>query len=318
MSYRPTSATAALVIEAYGCGTPVPVSALRALGIGRGRLRAALESGTLVQLRRGVVSAPPTVEPPGPGAATSGIEAARAQHLVAARAALMALADDSVLSHLSSALIQGLPTYHAPPSLVWVTAPRHGRVVAGTHRRIGDVESIDTVLVEGVPCTTVARTALDLARRQPLHVSLVALDAALTRVDPYDLRSAMARLTWVYDLNALSQAIDRADPRSESPLESISRGYMIEGGIPRPELQQWITADDGRRYRVDFLWRDRRVIGEADGWVKYASIEDVREEKRREDALRRMGYVIVRWTYDELRKHPDRVIARIRAALART
>jgi very-short-patch-repair endonuclease len=76
-----------------------------------------------------------------------------------------------------------------------------------------------------------------------------------------------------------------------------------------------VTGADGRSYRADFLWREHRVIGEADGMLKYTSIEDVRAEKRREDALRQAGYVLVRWTAEELRRTPDRVIARVLTAL---
>lgn len=56
---------------------------------------------------------------------------------------------------------------------------------------------------------------------------------------------------------------------------------------------------EGRLYRSDLCWPEHRVIGEADGWAKYAAgaVEAVREEKRREDALRRAGWRIARWDY---------------------
>ena len=57
------------------------------------------------------------------------------------------------------------------------------------------------------------------------------------------------------------------------------------------------------------------MIGEADGWVKYRDIDDVRAEKRREDALRQAGFIVVRWTWDELRRHPERVMARLCQAI---
>jgi hypothetical protein len=116
-------------------------------------------------------------------------------------------------------------------------------------------------------------------------------------------------------MRGLAEAISLADPRAESPLESASRGYLHEVQLPLPELQAWIRGADGRHYRVDFLWRDRRVIGEADGWVKYTDLSDLRDEKRREDALRAAGFVMVRWTSDELWRTPDTVMARLRSAL---
>jgi very-short-patch-repair endonuclease len=90
---------------------------------------------------------------------------------------------------------------------------------------------------------------------------------------------------------------------------------IVLAGLPAPELQAWVQGADGRPYRADFFWRKQRVIGEADGLVKYATIDDVRAEKRREDALRQAGYALVRWTSQELRRTPDRVMARLRHAL---
>lgn len=307
--------TAALVRETFGC-TPVATTELEAVGITRKRIRSAVASGTLIRVRRGVVR---VADDEGAGRPSSPHDASpvvRAEHLQRAQAALLALADDSVLSHGSAALAHGLPTFDRPPSNVWVSAPRHGRVVAGTHRRLATVADRDRTLVDGLPCTSVARTALDLARRRPLHQSLVAIDAALSRVGAKELRATMSRLEWVYDLPLLSLAVNSGDPLSESPLESMSRGWMTECGVPRPHLQRWVEGASGRRYRVDFSWPDQKVIGEADGMSKYAGIDDVRKEKLREDDLRRAGWTIVRWTYQELMADPMAVMLRIQRALS--
>lgn len=229
------------------------------------------------------------------------------------------LGDDSVVSHESSGLIHGLPAILPSyrPDHVVVTAPRHGRIVAGTHRRLGDVPEQDRVVVAGVVCTGVARTALDLARRRPLHQSLMVLDAAAAVVGVEELWASYERLTWIRDRRGLESALLSTDPRAESPLESASRGRMVEARLPVPELQVWITDASLRRHRVDFLWRAQRVVGEADGWGKYADLDVLREEKRREDALRDVGFTVVRWTSDELWRTPDLVLARIRRSLSR-
>lgn len=315
--HRPRE-TAELVRRSFGT-RPVAVSELLQSGITRKRIRSALSVGTLEQVRRGVVRVPVREldgPPPEPSSA-SGFVVDRPDQLRRARAALLRLADDSVVSHGSAAVLQHVPTYHRAPDDVWVTAPRHGRVVAGTHRRLGTVAGPDRTIVDGIPCTSVARTALDLARRRPLHESLVAIDAALARVGRAEIRATIARLDWVYDLPQLSAAVQSGDAASESPLESMSRGWMYETGVPQPLLQQWVTGASGKRYRVDFLWPGSKVIGEADGISKYMTIDDVRAEKRREDDLRRAGYQFERWTYAELMADPMAVMLRIQRALAR-
>jgi hypothetical protein len=62
-----------------------------------------------------------------------------------------------------------------------VTVPSHGRIRTGIHARLGTVPDSDRDLVDGLPCTSVSRTALDVARFRPLHESLVVMDPAVAR-----------------------------------------------------------------------------------------------------------------------------------------
>jgi very-short-patch-repair endonuclease len=68
--------------------------------------------------------------------------------------------------------------------------------------------------------------------------------------------------------------------------------------------------------RVDFLVDGTRVVIEFDGKVKYAAGDPkvLWDEKRREDRLRRLGYVVVRITWAQLER-PGAVAAAVRAAL---
>jgi len=81
--------------------------------------------------------------------------------------------------------------------------------------------------------------------------------------------------------------------------------------------QVLIVDEDGEPVgRVDFLVTGTNVIVEFDGKVKYASGDpDVLwKEKRREDRLRRLGYVVVRLTWADLER-PGGVAAAVRRAL---
>ena len=92
------------------------------------------------------------------------------------------------------------------------------------------------------------------------------------------------------------------DGRRESPLESQSWAYFLRNRIPLPKLQVEIVDEWGDFVgRVDTLWSEARVIGEVDGRSKYATPDDVYREKRREDALRAMGFEVIRWGFSDLR-----------------
>ena len=112
------------------------------------------------------------------------------------------------------------------------------------------------------------------------------------------------------------KALHLADPRVETALESLSWAAFIGAGIPLPTPQALVRGESGKVWRVDFLF-EGRVIGECDGAVKYHAGQSLWQEKKRQMDLENAGYVVVRWTWEEIVSHPHVVLARIALALAR-
>ncbi|OFI37564.1 hypothetical protein BIU82_18995 [Arthrobacter sp. SW1] len=117
----------------------------------------------------------------------------------------------------------------------------------------------------------------------------------------------------------MSAALTFADSRSESVGESLSRAVIAELGFEVPELQFRVMGPFGEVARTDFHWRQRKLVGEFDGRIKYTrarelsgkSIEQVvAEEKAREDRIRALGYSVVRWEWDELMQ-PGRLATKL-------
>jgi len=114
--------------------------------------------------------------------------------------------------------------------------------------------------------------------------------------------------------------VEFGDPRAESPLESISWFAMHERDLPAPELQVPLGIDeDGRPTGVvDFYWEEFGVIGEADGLMKYDDEDarlSLRAEKLRQEALEALGFIVVRWTWEDIWRRPDWVMMRLRRAM---
>ena len=94
-------------------------------------------------------------------------------------------------------------------------------------------------------------------------------------------------------------ALERATGVPEIPLESLSMGVMEAAGFELPELQVEFHLD-GYADRVDFFWRSRRIIGEADGRIKYdGTLQDptgaIVREKQRDSRLRRQASSLMHW-----------------------
>jgi hypothetical protein len=146
--------------------------------------------------------------------------------------------------------------------------------------------------------TTASRTLVDCARSWRLEDSVVAMDAALLRerTTPDALRRELAgQHQWPGAPDA-RRAIQLADGRAESPLETLGRLRLIGAGMPPDELQVEIHVEGRLLAVVDAWYEDAAVAVEFDGRVKYTDPwrgrdprQVIWEEKRREDAARRVG-----------------------------
>jgi len=185
----------------------------------------------------------------------------------------------------------------------------------------------DTVIVDGVLTTSLARTVLDLSRTIPLAQAVAAGDRALaTGLTDADLSVVLARMERWPGVRRARVAASMLDARSESPGESFSRVELVRQGLPQPQLQvEILDRRGGVIGRGDFGWDEYRTIGEFDGRIKYGrllrpseAVEDVvYAEKLREDAIRDEGWQVVRWTWSDL-KQPDVLADRIRRAFERS
>jgi hypothetical protein len=275
-------------------------SRLLADGLTQLELQRMLERGNLTPVRRGAYIAARI-----PDRAT--------MHRLQVMAAMHDLAGGTVPSHVSAAVLHGLPTWGMPTDRLTVTKARRsgGRVSRRLHSYTASLAPEEIVSVDGVPVTTVARTIVDLARTVSFESSVVAADAALARclVTDEELAAALIRATGWPGVPRARRVVAFADGRAESVGESRSRVAIFRAGLPTP-VPQWEVRDvDGRLVgRVDFGWPELHLVGEFDGRVKYGrllrpgqtSADAVFEEKIREDAVRAEQLTVVRWTWDEI------------------
>lgn len=264
-------------------------------GLSHAAVRTLLRSGAWTVLARGVYAPTATVaavltDPP-------------AHHVLLAAARVLTSGLGVVTSHRTAALVHGLPVLGRPPPVPQLTrAPRftgdssavRALYVAGLPEGAAAEES-------GIPVTSMARTACDVARRSDFRGGVVTADAALRAgLDREELIAvAHSCRGWPGGRRAVLAAAF-ADGRAETPLESITRvAYDLEG-LPAPETQVEVRAPNGRLIgRVDFLWREQQTVGEADGMLKYDEAGALRREKLREEDLRGCGLEVVRNIWDD-------------------
>ncbi|MBS9375671.1 type IV toxin-antitoxin system AbiEi family antitoxin domain-containing protein [Rhodococcus sp. B50] len=234
------------------------------------------------------------------------------------------LSADTVTSHESAAVLHGLALWKPDLTRVHVSRDRcgGGRRTASRHLHVAPLPTDDRSEVDGVSCTSMARTVVDLACTLDFDEAVIAGDSAAARQPGFTeaLARCLAESGPRTGIAAARRLATFVDGRSESPGESLSRVRMQEFGMPSPILQKEIRTTGGLFVgRADFYWEEG-VVGEFDGMSKYdeGGIEAVRREKRREDALRDLGFEVIRWTWPELfrfdvvRARFDRAVTRAR------
>jgi hypothetical protein len=302
-------------------------------GIGYERVRAAIAAGRVLRVRRGLLRVAPL----------AALDPTRL-HLLRVRDAAVALPPEAVVSHGSAACVHGLwsPGPDRPEVVEVIVPGEPDRLDRGVRIRGSRLEPADVVVVDGLRVTSLARTAIDLARGRDLPRALVALDSAARRllgdrfdVGEQDLRRVVSHpASAAYVRREISQALVRVwgwpgtrvvrravalvEPASESAFESLSRGHMLDGGVPAPVVGLRVSGATGATYFADFAWPEQGLLGEADGWGKYgpegpSMREAVARERVRQQDLEEAGWRFVRWSPQEA---PGFLAARLLRALA--
>jgi hypothetical protein len=274
-------------------------------------------SGRLVRLRRGAYLRPDEL-------ADDPVE----RHRLLVTATVPLLAPGAVVSHRSAAVLHGLPVWKDTLEHVDVTRTSgSGNRRGHLHVHVASVAPAELVELVGTPVTSAARTVVDLGRSIPLAQAVASGDAALRAgLPPAALQESLWLASGRRGIAAARRAVALLDPRSESAGESASRVALVDLGLAPSSLQHEVWDDAGRLVgRADFAWEEHRTLGEFDGRVKYGAlrrpgqrVEDVVwAEKRREDALRDLGWQVVRWTWADLLK-PWLIAERLQRAFARS
>ena len=294
----------------------------RAAGFSRAALDAAVGRGMLVRPRRGLISVPPVAAGPH----------LRANHLANLAAALASVSSDASASHDSAALVHGIARpSSAPPSAVQLVGTEAASfVMPGLILRASPLPPHHRVAVDGMAATSIARTAVDLARGRPFHAALIPLDSAARLLiagatatsgnalrhavrEPEHRAWARAQIAEALDSEfgwagtvGVHRALPHLDPASESATESRSRGWFLEAGLGALNPGTPIRCG-ARTYWADFCSPEHRLIGEADGWSKYGDTAPefrtaLGGERERQRDLEADGWGLTRWTSTDRRR----------------
>jgi very-short-patch-repair endonuclease len=227
-------------------------------------------------------------------------------------AAVLACGPGAALSYRDAGAAHGV----RPSSrrLIDVTAPRRaGRARPGidAHRSRCFLPQ-DIVLIDNIPCTSLARTLLDLAAildRQGLNRAIERAEQ-LRVFDLEAVEELLARANGHPGAGKLRAAVGQAPPDSERVLEQLLADHLQRSDLPTAERNAIVEG-----YECDFAWFGQRLNVETDGDEFHRTKAARKRDRLRDRTLRRAGWRVERYTWDEVTADPAAVVAEIRALL---
>jgi very-short-patch-repair endonuclease len=212
-------------------------------------------------------------------------------------AAVLACGPGAALSHTSAAELWGMLRFRRPSrapsidSVSHVTVPRNARSRRGikVHRSRSLFPSQVTRRL-GIPVTAPSRTLIDLRRTLPQRQFMAALRQA----------------------EFVGLPIDREfEPdHTRSELERRFLALCRRHRLPKPDVNVRVGE-----YDVDFLWPERALIAELDGYGTHAGRVAFEADRARDLQLKLRGYEVVRFTWRQLKEEPSAVAAALRKLL---
>lgn len=225
-------------------------------------------------------------------------------------AAVLACGSGAVLSHRSAAALHQIR--RTERAKIEVTVPRRSvRAHEGlqVHRSITLAEA-DVTLVDGIPCTTVARTLVDLAAVLPRRPVERAFDQAEME-EILDVRAVLDQLRrnpnrrGTGKIRSILAEHYIGKTATVNDLEEAMYALCRRVAIPLPEVNQWVDLGDGEPpIKADFLWREQRVIVETDGVRSHGTRQARQRDPRRDQRAIVAGWCPVRTTGNQVYFRP--------------
>lgn len=237
-------------------------------------------------------------------------------------AAVLACGKGAVISHRSAGALLGLLS--DGPAVIDVIPPHErGREIDGIRfHRVRTPRRDEVGTVHGIPCTSPARTLVDLAgtvgdwtlrscferAAQRKVLDILAIEASM---DPG--RRGNRSLRALIDEWRRAAAVAKKG-KLKSPLEAKVLPLVLRRNLPTPLLNAPVEIANGR-IEVDFLWPDQRLVVEADSRDFHGTEVAFERDRWRDRELFRAGYNTLRITSHQAERETAAVADAIAARL---
>ncbi len=234
--------------------------------------------------------------------------------------AVLSAQSDALVSHQSAAYLWGLDGCLAP-GFIDVTVPRHCRPESRAGITFHESKAFAVArpaIRDRIPVTGMARTLFDCF---PL------LDRDIERLKLFDSARRQKLVHWddlweclllharrgrpgvtTYRRILVQRAGEGAPPGSH--FARLMATVLEDAGLPRPVFEHPLLG-----YLLDLAWPECRVAVECDGRVAHEHEGAYEHDRVRLNRLKLAGWLVLQYTWPQLRDDPATVVAEVRQAL---
>ena len=223
-----------------------------------------------------------------------------------------------VVSHTTAARLHGFPVEVDPDTHVVVGAGAHSATRLRAHQvPLADHDIVITA--GGLLACSRHRTALDCLVWLPEDRALrlfawLSTHGVLTRAE---LAAAVPGRLGREGTPRLLRLLRVTRSGAVSPAERRMHTLLHAAGLRGWRAGCQIFDGDGLIAVVDLLFAAERLIVEIDGWAAHGSREAFVTDRRRQNRLVNAGYLVLRFTWEDIVRHPESVVASVQRALNR-
>jgi len=241
-------------------------------------------------------------------------------------AAVLACGKGALVSHRSAAALLGL--LDKGPVVIDVIAPGdRGRHIDGIRfHPVRPPRPEETGTMHGIPCTSPARTLVDLAGvvgewtlrgafERAARRNMLDLAAIEASIDPRR-RGMKVLMKLIEEWRGAAPLLGKRG-KLKSPLEAKVLPLIVQRNLPPPLFNVPVQLANGR-IEVDFLWPDHRFALEADSRDFHGTAVAFERDRWRDRELMRAGYSVLRVTNRQAEHEAGEVAATVAARLSST
>ena len=176
------------------------------------------------------------------------------------------------------------------------------------------------IRIDGIRTTNATRTLVDLGAVVSASTLEMALERALhERLTTFDrlvrrfFQIARSGRPGVGPLRPLLLDRDPTLAPAASDLETLLFRILLDRGLPTPVRQFEVIVDE-RRFRLDVAYPDLKIFIEGDGFGVHTTRLAFETDRDRQNLLVVEGWLVLRFTWRQLCRRPDRVAALVSEA----